>query len=45
MEHLNELDKEEFRLVAKKLDRHYSDEKFDADWAEFQAMKAKKAVN
>ncbi len=34
------LDKEEFRRVAKLLDKNYSDEKYDADWACQQADKA-----
>ncbi len=27
------LDKEEMRQVARRLDKNYSDEKYDADWA------------
>lgn len=37
---LNELDKEEMRLVSRKLRPDWTDEQFDEMWADFCAMKA-----
>jgi hypothetical protein len=42
---LDNLHKEEMRDIARKLDKFYSDEKFEKDWAEFIEMKRKKALN
>lgn len=39
---LDSFDKEEWRDAAKRLDRNYSDEKFDADWDEFVQMKQRR---
>lgn len=37
---LNELDKEEMRLVSRRLRPDWSDEQFDEMWDDFLAMKA-----
>lgn len=41
---LNEFDKTEWRDVARKFRPDWTDEDFDREWAEFQAMKAKRAM-
>lgn len=42
---LDSFSKEEWRDVARGLDRHYSDEKFDRDWADFVAKKARRELS
>ena len=44
-EPLNLLTKEEFRDVAKKLDKNYSDEKFNNDWDNFIKTKHYKELS
>jgi hypothetical protein len=45
MAKINELDKEEFRLIARKLVPHWSDEDFEREWAAFVRFKQAKALH
>ncbi len=41
----SDVEKDEMRDIARLLDKDYSDEKFEADWAEFAELKRRKAMN
>lgn len=42
---LTELDKDEFRYVARKIDPKLTDEEFERAWAEFVELKRKRSLN
>ncbi len=42
---LTELDKDEFRDVARIIDPKLTDEEFDRAWAEFVELKRKRSLN
>lgn len=41
---LDEFDRDEWRDVARELRPDITDEQFDADWAEFQELKRRRAM-
>ena len=45
MTKLNEFDKEEWRLVARRLRPDWSDEEFDRHWEDFQRDKERRAMH